>query len=118
MTQRILIELALFLVPFAVFFLFRAASKDLKVRDRWPLTMLIGIGGVLAGGSLIIKALSEKPDAAPCYQSPRYENGVYIEGKNVPCDQVVNPKSEGATSAAEVDDEQVKLHGQEDVNGD
>ncbi len=48
MTQRILIEILLFLIPFAVFLVYRAASRDLRVRDRWPLTRLVIIGGVIA----------------------------------------------------------------------
>ncbi len=36
MAQRVLIEILLFLLPFAVFLVYRAASRDMKVRDRWP----------------------------------------------------------------------------------
>ena len=46
MTQRILVELLLFLIPFAVFLVYRAASRDLKIKDRWPLTRLVTIGAV------------------------------------------------------------------------
>jgi len=106
MTQRILIELALFLVPFAIFLAYRAVAKDLRVKDRWPLTVLILVGAVLAGGGLIAKALSEKSDRGLCYQAPRYENRVYIEGKKVPCDEVISPVSQGATSAAQDNDKQ------------
>ena len=37
MAQRVLIELLLFLIPFAVFLVYRAASRDMKIKDRWPL---------------------------------------------------------------------------------
>jgi hypothetical protein len=48
MAQRVLIELLLFLIPFAVFLVYRAASRDLKIRDRWPLTRLVLIGAGIA----------------------------------------------------------------------
>lgn len=44
MATRILVELILFLTPFAVFLAYRAASRDMKIRDRWPLTTLVLIG--------------------------------------------------------------------------
>jgi hypothetical protein len=105
MAQRILIELALFLIPFIIFFAYRAASKNMSVKDRWPLTILIVAGAVLASAGLLIKAMSEKSDNGLCYQAPRYENRVYIEGKKVPCDEVVSPVSQGATSAARDNDD-------------
>ena len=99
--QRLLIELLLFLTPFAIFYLYRAASRDLSVRDRWPMTVLVVAGGILAVGALIVAALMEPSDHGLCYQAPQYVDGVYIEGRKLPCDQVVTPHSEGATSAAE-----------------
>lgn len=100
MTARILIEIVLFLTPFAIFYLYRLASQDMTTKERWPLTMLIIAGGVLAVGALMVMALSEPSDKGLCYQSSRYENGVYIEGKRVPCDEVEVPEFHGATEAA------------------
>ena len=59
MAQRVLIELLLFLIPFAVFLVYRAASRDLKIKDRWPLTRLVLIGAGLAIAALI--AFPENP---------------------------------------------------------
>ncbi len=100
MTGRILLEIALFATPFAIFYLYRLAAQDMTTKERWPLTILVAAGGVLAVGALVIMALSEPSDHGLCYQAPRYENGVYIEGRKVPCDEVVVPHSGGATSAA------------------
>lgn len=100
MTRRILIELALFSIPFLVFFMYRAASKDLSVKDRWPLMWLVIAGGVFAGGGLALKALMHPSDKGLCLQASRYENRVFIPAEKVPCDEVITPVSRGATSAA------------------
>lgn len=105
MTRRILIELALFMIPFLVFFMYRAASKNMSVKDRWPLMWLVIAGGVIAGGGLIIKALSHPSDKGLCLQAARYENRVFIPAQKVPCDEVITPRSSGATSAAGADSE-------------
>ncbi len=100
MTRRILIELALFSIPFLVFFMYRAASKDLSVKDRWPLTWLIIVGGVFAVGGMLIKAITAPSDKGLCFQAARYENRVFIPAEKVPCDQVIHAQSHGATKAA------------------
>lgn len=100
MTRRILIELALFGAPFLVFFLYRLATRDASIKDKWPLAALISIGGVLAVSALIIAALLEPSDEGLCFEAGRYENGVFIEGRKVPCDQIERPDYRGATSAA------------------
>ena len=73
MTQRILVELLLFLIPFAVFLVYRAASRDLKIKDRWPLTRLVIIGAVLAVLGLIIPPLLEPRESDKCFDPVRYD---------------------------------------------
>ncbi|GEM_PF-1071958 len=107
MTRRILIEIALFLIPFLIFFMYRAASKNMSVKDRWPLTWLIIAGGVVAGMGLLITALIHPSDKGLCFQAARYENRVFIPGEKVPCDEVITPVSRGATSAAGDDGEEI-----------
>lgn len=91
MANRILLELLLFLLPFAVFFIYRAASRDLRVRDRWPLTTLVIAGTVLAVGALILGPLLEPSEQGKCYEAARYENGKTIPAKKIPCDAVTVP---------------------------
>jgi Family of unknown function (DUF6111) len=89
MLGRVFVEALLFLAPFAVFLVYRAASRDLKVRDRWPLTRLVIIGAVIAGLALIITPLLEPSEATKCLADPvRYEDGKEIRGVEVPCDQL------------------------------
>jgi hypothetical protein len=91
MAKRAALELLLFLLPFAIFFLYRAASRDLNIRDRWPLTTLVVVGGVLAVGALVLGPLMAPSDAGTCYEAARYENGKTIPAKKVPCDAVTVP---------------------------
>ncbi len=91
MAMRILLELALFVSPFVIFFIYRAASKDLSVRDRWPLTMLVSIGAGLAVIALIIPPLLQPSQKGKCYQAPRYVDGQTIPGGMVDCDTLNAP---------------------------
>jgi hypothetical protein len=92
MVQRILLEIALFLIPFAVFLVYRSASRDLSVRDRWPLTMLASAGAALAVLGLVLPPLFARSDEGMCYLAPRYEGGVRIEGRMVDCSEVSTPE--------------------------
>ncbi len=85
MAQRIFVELLLFLVPFAVFLVYRAASRDLKIRDRWPLTRLVIIGTVLAVAALIIVPLLEPSESDKCFSPARYVDGKTISPEEIPC---------------------------------
>ena len=100
MTRRILIELALFLTPFLIFYIFRAASRDLSVKDKWPMGLLVAVGGVLAVGALVIAALREPATKGQCYQARYLEDGVWKGGEMVPCDQIIVPETTGANAAA------------------
>lgn len=91
MVTRILVELALFLAPFVIFLAYRAASQDLKIRDRWPLTTLVLIGAGLAAAALVITPLLTPSDKGKCYEAARYENGVTTPARMVDCDAVAPP---------------------------
>jgi hypothetical protein len=92
MTQRILLEILLFLIPFAVFLIYRAASRDLRVRDRWPLTRLVIIGGVIAVLGLILPALFQPRETEKCYSPARLDaEGRIVSPKEVDCTQTTLP---------------------------
>lgn len=94
MTQRILIELLLFLTPFAVFLIYRAASRDLRIKDRWPLIRLVVIGAVIAVLGLIIPPLLEPRQTGECFDSVRYDaEGRVVPPRRVPCTEVTLPGS-------------------------
>jgi hypothetical protein len=95
MIRRILLELALFLLPFALFFLYRAASRTMSVRDRWPLTRLALVGAGLAIAALIIVPLLSPGAGDKCYRAPRYENGVEVKGGMVDCESIAIPTRPG-----------------------
>ncbi len=91
MTRRILVELALFLLPFVLFFVYRAASRELRVADRWPLTALAVIGAVIAVAALVAEPLLAPSQKGKCYLAARYEKGVTIPAKEVDCNAASAP---------------------------
>lgn len=95
MTQRILVELLLFLIPFAVFLVYRAASRDLMIKDRWPLTRLVIIGAVIAILGLIIPPLLEPREADKCFDPVRYDaEGRVVSPREIPCVDATLPGSQ------------------------
>ena len=100
MTQRILVEILLFLIPFAVFLVYRAASRDLKIRDRWPLTRLVVIGGVLAALGLIIPPLLEPRETDKCFDPVRMDaEGRIVAPREIPCSEAPLPGSQNTPAA-------------------
>jgi hypothetical protein len=91
MVQRIFVELLLFLTPFMVFLVYRAASRDMMIRDRWPLTTLVLIGTALAVAALVITPLLEPSESNKCYQAAQYVDGKVIPAKEVPCAEAQPP---------------------------
>jgi hypothetical protein len=84
--QRALVELLLFLIPFAVFLIYRAASRDLRIRDPWPWTRLVIIGAVIAILGLILPPLLAPRETGKCYDPIRREaNGTVVPPKEIPC---------------------------------
>jgi len=91
MVQRIFVELLLFLTPFMVFLVYRAASRDMMIRDRWPLTTLVLIGTGLAAAALIITPLLEPSESTKCYQAAQYVDGKVVPSKEIECAQAQPP---------------------------
>jgi hypothetical protein len=100
MTQRIIVEILLFLIPFAVFLVYRAASRDLRIRDRWPLTRLVVIGGFIAILGLVIPPLLEPREADKCFDPVRYDaEGRVVPPREIPCAEAPLPGSQNQTVA-------------------
>jgi hypothetical protein len=91
MAGRVFIELLLFLTPFMVFLVYRAASRDMMIRDRWPLTTLVVIGTVIAVLGLVIPPLLEPSEQGKCYQAAQYIDGKTIPAKEIPCAEAKPP---------------------------
>jgi NADH:ubiquinone oxidoreductase subunit 3 (subunit A) len=91
MAQRVFVELLLFLTPFMVFLVYRAASREMMIRDRWPLTTLVVIGTVIAVLGLVIPPLLEPSEQGKCYQAAQYIDGKTIPAKEIPCEQATPP---------------------------
>ncbi|MEQ1610291.1 MAG: DUF6111 family protein [Hyphomonadaceae bacterium] len=88
MAQRVLIELLLFLTPFAVFLVYRAASRDMRIKDRWPLTRLVLIGAGIAIAALIATPLLEPRESDQCFDPVRYDaDGKIVPPREIPCEQ-------------------------------
>jgi hypothetical protein len=98
MAGRVFIELLLFLTPFMVFLVYRAASRDMLIRDRWPLTTLVLIGAGLAAGALIITPLLEPNESDKCFQAAQYVDGKVIPAKEIPCEQATVPGQANETT--------------------
>ena len=91
MAQRVFVELLLFLTPFMVFLVYRAASRDMLIRDRWPLTTLVITGAALAALALVVTPLLEPSQNGKCFSPAQFENGKTIAPKEVPCEQAKQP---------------------------
>ncbi len=92
MTQRILIELLLFLAPFGVFLIYRAASRDLRIKDRWPLARLVTIGAIIAVLGLIIPPLLVPRETGKCFDPVRYTaDGQIMPPREIPCTEATLP---------------------------
>lgn len=100
MTQRILVEILLFLIPFAVFLVYRAASRDMRIRDRWPLTRLVVVGAVVAVLGLILPPLLAPRTADKCYDPVRYDaEGRIVPPREIPCAEAPLPGSQNTPAA-------------------
>ena len=97
MGGRVFIEFLLFLTPFMVFLVYRAASRDMLIRDRWPLTTLVAIGVGLAVVALIITPLLEPSESDKCFQAAQYIDGKSIPAKEIDCAKAQLPGETNGT---------------------
>ncbi|MEL7127991.1 MAG: hypothetical protein AAGK23_00450 [Pseudomonadota bacterium] len=102
MPYRILLELLIFLSPFAVFGLYRMAITDAEAEGRkaWPINALFVIGFVLALALWIFFILREDRDRGVCQTQPGFDpvTRELIPVREFPCDANVEdigiPRSE------------------------
>ena len=88
MLRTFLIQLAWFLLPFAVYALYVHGGRLLFARKRAPAAFSAGTaaalaacGLLLAAGSLFAFALLEGEPAGKAYAPPRYEQGRIVPGQ-------------------------------------
>lgn len=103
MTRLILIEAILFLIPFALYFVWRAVleRKEAATGGRFnerPWQMLIVAGGVLAIGGLIAFAVIGSGRGDSVYIPAYVEDGRVVPGRFVPADEAgeladIDPKA-------------------------
>ncbi len=88
MAYRILLELALFLSPFATFGVYRMLVNEAEAegRDVWPIRRLFLVGVVLAGGVWVYFILREDRQRGVCREPARFEDGVLIPERLYPCE--------------------------------
>lgn len=89
MASRVLFELVLFLIPFAMFGLYRLAIAEAEEEGRkpWPIRWLFGLGFVLAVGVWFVLIMIDRGEANICYTKSRLENGVIVPGEPYPCEK-------------------------------
>jgi hypothetical protein len=80
-----------------VFLVYRAASRDMKIKDRWPLTRLVMIGAGIAIAALIITPLLEPRESDKCFDPVRYVDGKVQEPREIPCAEQKLPGGDANT---------------------
>lgn len=106
MLPRILLELAIVMMPFAAYGLYRLAINDAEVEGRkaWPITLLFGIGIVLAALAWLFLLLREDRNPDLCdgrsrldpvtgqiTQDEDYECGLPLDQIGIPVEEPTAP---------------------------
>lgn len=92
MARQFVISFVLFTLPFILYGIYRLLVTDAEVRGRktWPLNLLFGSGIALAFvgyGVMLVMALTTERDRNTCYEPARFEDGVLIPARTVPCEK-------------------------------
>ncbi len=90
MARQTIISILLFVLPFILYGIYRLLVSDAKHdgRKTWPINVLFGSGVALAllgYGVMLTHALTSERDRDVCYEAARFENGVLIPAREVPC---------------------------------
>lgn len=123
MARTVVIQLILFLLPFLAYAVYRLLVTDAEAEGRktWPINLLFGVGFVLALAGWAFMASQETKERNLCVEPPRYENGVLIPQRMVPCERdltrVGAPTTEtpGNAPASETDAEDTPAASENDT---
>jgi hypothetical protein len=85
MISRILFDLLLFLLPFALYLAYlRLRQQDEETSTKHPWTALFISGLVLVAASFVFWGLFENPNQRGVYIPPHLEDGRLVPGRVVP----------------------------------
>lgn len=89
MATRILFQIILFILPFAMFGLYRLAIREAKEEGRkpWPIRVLFGIGLALAVGVWLVFIVIDRGGRDECFRAAKIVDGVLIPGETYPCEK-------------------------------
>ncbi|MEL7040776.1 MAG: hypothetical protein AAGL90_04590 [Pseudomonadota bacterium] len=89
MAPRIIFQLILFLLPFALFALYRMAIAEAEQEGRkpWPTRVLFGTGLGLAVGSWLVLILIDTGSREECFRAAQIVDGVIVPGESYPCEK-------------------------------
>ncbi|MEO1569413.1 MAG: hypothetical protein AAFR41_03040 [Pseudomonadota bacterium] len=103
MTYRIVLQVAVFLLPFIFYAVYRLLIADAQSDGRkvWPINSLFGVGAALSAGLWAYLTLREVKERDICNEPARIENGVLVPGRQVPCETPRNLIDVGAPTTEE-----------------
>ncbi len=109
MATRVLFQLALFVLPFLLFAIYRVALAEARSEGRkpWPIRVLFGIGLVLAIGSWIAFIILDKVRPEMCGGESYLDRatGEVMKTEQYPCERDLSqagiPRSDDPGSAAQ-----------------
>lgn len=114
MPRLVLFELAMLIIPFALFGLYRLAVHDAEIEGRkaWPLTALFAAGIVLAILAWLVLLAREDRDPNLCDGKAQFDptTGEIVQGTDYECDlkpaQIGAPQSEASDGSSPPTDDQ------------
>lgn len=100
MAYRVALQVAVFLLPFIMYAIYRLLLTDAEADGRkvWPINTLFGVGAALTIGLWVVLAAREPKDRDLCYEPAHMEDGVLVPGRQVPCSETRTAIDVGAPS--------------------
>ncbi|MEM0985855.1 MAG: hypothetical protein AAGJ32_06380 [Pseudomonadota bacterium] len=87
MAYRVALQVAVFLLPFIMYGVYRLVLADAEADGRkiWPINTLFGTGAALTIGLWVALAVQEPKERSLCNEPAQVVDGVLIPGRQVPC---------------------------------